>query len=172
MINSKCPYCGEYNNNNFKITKHYSNSRNVACHKCNGKYNIGVSLMVDETSVKGELEKVLPQDKIETIRNVIKKYLGYQGMGGYENRSKITIDKEYYEGIDYSDNCYSFTLHAKENRYGDEFRYVWFEVTHNDVRFGVHSHFDWKQRSWFHGDTLEEKVTNYIENALVKFKTI
>ena len=171
MFSTRCPYCGKYNKNNFTFKK-CSNYRDIVCNECGSKYKVSFYVQDTVYTYDEELKKVLPQDKIEIIKNVIGKYLNYKGKGGYENSRTILISSEIKEYMSSSDNAIVISLTGKAEYYGNEFRIVRFYVTYNNVRAEVTSEFTWNQRSWFVGETLEEKVDNYIQQALIKWETI
>lgn len=171
MISTRCPYCGEYNNNNFTF-KISSNYRDIVCKKCELKYKVDFSVQDSVYTYEEELKKVLPQDEIDIIKKVITKYLGHSGKGGYENSRKIKINSEFAERISNYDNALVISLAGTAEYYGEEYRTVRFYITPDNVRAEVTSLSTWAQRSWFNGKTLEEKVDNYIQQALVKWETI
>ena len=171
MISTKCPYCDNRNNNNFTFKK-YSNTRDIICSKCGLKYKTSFTISDTIYTYEEELKKVLPQDKIDVVKKVISKYLDYRGKGGYENTRNITLDREFKEHISNYDNALVISLHGEATYYSSEYRTVRFYITHDSVRAEVTSAYTWAQRYWFVGETLEEKVDNYIQQALVKWKII
>ena len=82
MIRTKCPYCGNYDENDFTF-KETSSSQDIICKKCGLKYK--ANFYVQDTIYTYEEEQKKPQDKIDTIKKVISKYFNYSGKGGYEN---------------------------------------------------------------------------------------
>lgn len=56
----KCPYCDEYNEYNFKISKQYSNYRKVKCDKCKLQFEISVNCEISCSADSEELKKVIP----------------------------------------------------------------------------------------------------------------
>ena len=171
MISTRCPYCDNRNNNNFTFKK-YSNTRDIICSKCGLNYKASFTVYDTIYTYEEELKKVLPQDKIDTVKRVITKYLGYSGKGGYENSENITLNREFNERISNYDNALVISLKGTATYYSDEYRTVRFYITHDSVRAEVTSEYTWAQKYWFVGETLEEKVDNYIQQALVKWKTI
>lgn len=171
MIRTRCPYCGNYDENNF-VFNETSSKRDVVCSKCSLKYQVSFYVQDIVYTYDDELKKVLPQDKIDIIKKVISKYFGYSGKGGYENSRHITLDKELSESISNYDNALIITFSGKARYFQSEYRTVRFYITHNDVRPEITSQYTWEQNYWFKGETLEEKVDNYIKEALVKWETI
>jgi transcription elongation factor Elf1 len=171
MIKTKCPYCGEYNSNNFTF-KISSNKRDVICKKCSLIYKVSFRVEDSVYTYEEELKKVLPQEKIDTIKNVISKYFNYQGKGGYQNSRTITLSSDLAEYISNSDNALVISFMGRATYYGNEYRKVRFYVTANDVWAEVTSMYNWRQSHWFKGETLDEQVDSYIQHALVKWETI
>ena len=104
--------------------------------------------------------------------NVISKYLDYSGKGGYDNSENIVLSNEFKEHISNYDKALVISLRGTATYYSNEYRVVRFYITHDNVRPEVTSQFTWQQKYWFVGETLEEKVDNYIQQALVKWKII
>lgn len=171
MIRTRCPYCGNYDDNNF-VFKKSSSQRDVVCSKCSLKYQVSFYVQDNVYTYDDELKKVLPQDKIDTIKKVISKYLNYQGKGGYESSQTITLDKEFEERISSHDKALIISFSGKSHYYKNEYRTVRFYITYDSVSPEVTSQYTWRQKYWFRGNTLEEQVDNYIKEALVKWETI
>lgn len=173
MIRSRCPYCESYNENNFRITKDYSNKRSVICPKCEAKYNISISTNVREESIKGELEKVIPKDVIDMVINTVTKFLDWTGPGGYEKSRTIKVDSKYRSYYSYNSNAYVISLSASATYYSSKYRTVTFYIKPGGkIEHEVRSEFTWRENSCFKGETLDEKVFNYIDLLLVKWVTI
>lgn len=171
----KCPYCDEYNEYNFKICKQYSNYRKVKCDKCNLQFEISVNCKISCSADSEELKKVIPKDKVEMVKNICSKYLKYSGKGGYENSRDIKINSNIEEKIINwnNENCYCISLGGRANYYESEFRSVCFYIyPSGKIEQECMSTYNWKQNYWFKGDTIEEKIDNYIQNVLIKWKTI
>ena len=171
MIPTICPYCNNRNNNDFTF-KVSSNYRDVVCNKCGLKYKVTFYVQDTVYTIEDELKKVLPQDKIDTIKKVVSKYLNYCGKGGYENRRNIKLAKNFNEHISNYDNALVISLQGEGTHYGTEYRTVRFYITHDAVRPEVVAQYTWRQKYWFRGENLEECVDNYVQKALVKWKTI
>lgn len=168
-----CPYCDNYFSKDFRICKQYGNYRDVICDNCGGKFQASIYVEIKSTSYEDELEKVLPQDIIKIVRDVCSKYLNYTGKGGYENSRTITINDKIEEMIRPYDNCYHITLGGKAKYYENEYRTVFFDIFpdgHIDYRVGAM--YVWHQKYWWQGNTIEEKINNYIQHALIKWETI
>ena len=171
----KCPYCDKYSEYNFKICKQYSNYRKVKCDKCNLQFEINAYCEVSCSADSEELKKVIPKDKIEMVKNICSKYLEYSGKGGYENSQDITINSVIEESIINWDNenCYCISLGGTATYYGIECRSVNFYIyPSGKIEQECTSAYNWKQNCWFKGNTIEEKIDNYIQNVLIKWKTI
>ena len=171
MIRTICPYCGNYDKNDFTFNE-TSTKKDVVCKKCGLKYQVSFYVQDSVYTYDEELKKVLPQDKIDTIKKVISKYLNYQGKGGYESSRIIMLDKEFEEHISSYDKALIISFSGKARYYENEYRTVRFYITYDSVIPEVTSQYTWTQKYWFKGNTLEEQVDNYIKEALVKWQTI
>lgn len=170
-----CPYCYEYNEYNFKICKEYSNVRKVKCNKCNLQFEVNIYCQVSCIANREELKKVIPKDKIEMVKNICSKYLNYNGQGGYDNIRRITINSNIEERIINSndENCYCISLSGKARYYSDEYRTVAFYIyPDGKILQECYSLYRHTLNCWFVGNTIEEKIENYIQKVLIKWKTI
>ncbi len=168
-----CPYCNNYFSEDFRICKQYGNYRDAICDKCGGKFQVAIHIDMKSISYEEELAKVLPQDVIQMVRNICDKYINYTGKGGYEKSRTIIISEKIEESIRPYDNCYHIALSGKAKYYDFEYRTVFFDIfPDGHIDYCVGSMNVYHQRYWWKGETLEEKVDNYIQQALVKWETI
>lgn len=172
MITSSCPYCNEYNKSSFKVSND-SEIKKVKCSKCNNNYNVDIHLNKNSISDVRVLESIIPKNVIEMVESEIKAITGYKGKGGYENSRHIEIESLYEKEYSSHHNAFVITIYGKATYYQPEFRYVEFRINYNgDIDYKVYSEYSWRQSSWFVGETLQEKVRNYLNNALVKWEII
>lgn len=170
MINSNCPYCKSPNKSDITITKNFTSNVEVTCSNCEYKYNIDVSLNVIPFCLVEELEKIIPKDTIKEVVEAIKKYLGGISHGGYYKNINVTIDKKIDETFNVYDGQYDITIYAKGASYIDDYRRITFSVLPSgEVKYNVNNY---TQKFWFIGETLEERVSNYIKKAFVEWELI
>lgn len=172
-FNLQCPYCNNYFHKSFRICKQYDNCRNVICDKCGGKFKAILNISIETTSYEDELVRVLPQDVIQIVRDICTKYINYTGKGGYENTRTITINDVVREIIDTTNNCYTIMLGGRAKFYESEYRTIFFNIfPDGHIDYYVSSIHIWKQKYWWHGETIEERIENYIQHTLIKWETI
>lgn len=168
MFRIKCPYCKNYDEVQLSLEKEYT-GLDVSCSSCNKNYQISCHVTIVEHGDKEELINAIPKELVNAIHAVCFKYTGKTIKQG---DAIVVFNDSATENIE--GNEIMITLSAKHTLFGNrEYRTVKFFVDVNGrVNPRIRSEFEWIEKRHFKGDTLEDKVDNYISELLVNWHII
>lgn len=163
-----CHYCGKYTNYEIPFIEETSGLYEFECEYCHRKFKIRTFVSREFVPIVEETKETINFQMVNEIKEVLNQFIGKVNSKLSRYHNTVVIDNKIYEKM--NDDGYEISLYAKTY---DEKRSVTFIVLPlNEVKYCVTSLDTWKQKCWWKGETLKERVNNYVTQSLLNWEVI